>query len=403
MPVSAAPFPSQVLCDPFHTSPTVISSAPVSSPLHVTHEIQAPPLTDIGVHVPTKAKQSRSLAFPSPDDRPLKRAKTTVPVGMSKTAAWKRKTLDKIEDGTWVLDTGKWETYKSKLENLDRHFEAYPEPRLVRYVKHSSCGSWVLMSVPYDIGRFKSHVKSCSYSTAPGGMRTLDSYGVCVRPMNSRSPSLSIPSASSSPLRTDLPCPGITEKDDIRIAQYMKRTPMNTAGGSNIQGIAKELFSDQYKDLSKKAKDIVRQKQEQTCSWSNDHIRKSIHAIGKNPCDSKARLAKDGSLMPCNQCLALLTLRSFRNAISKPCVENENRVFMPHVYQSPDVGIIWNLGIFDLLDGVRTTSLLTQCSTHNLSRTASHLHNPCLPLSYSIPDRFSFRLHNLPMERSRVF
>ena len=365
MPVSTAPFPSQVSCDPFHTSPTVISSAPVPSPLHVAYEIQAPPLTDIGMHVPTKVKQSCSLAFPSPDDRPLKWAKTTVPVSMSKMAAWKHKTLDQIEDRTWVLDTSKWKTYKSKLENIDRHFEAYPEPWLVCYVKHSSYGSWVLMSVPYDIGSFKSHVKSCSYSTAPGGMRTLDSYGICICPMNSRSPSLSIPSASSSPLCTDLPCPGITEKDNIQIAQYIKHTPMNTTGGSNIQGISKELFSDQYKDLSKKVKDIVHQKQEQICSWSNDHIQKSIHAIGKNPCNSKAHLAKDGSLMPCNQCLALLTLCSFQNAISKLCVENENWVFTPYVYQSSDVGIIWNLGIFNLLDGMHTTSLLTQCSTHN--------------------------------------
>ena len=228
-PVSPAPFPSQVSCAPFHTLPTIISIAPVPS--------------RVGMHVPTKAKQSRSLAFPSPDDRPLKRAKTTAPVGTSKTAAWKRKTLDKMWKGTWVLDTDKWEAYKSKLEELDCHFEAYPEPQLVRYVKHSDCGSWFLMSVPYDVGRFKSHVKSCTYSTAPGGMRTLDSYGVCIRPMNlmnsqSPSPSPSMSSASSSPPCTDLACPGITEKNDIRIAQYMKCAKVYSAGGGNIQDVA---------------------------------------------------------------------------------------------------------------------------------------------------------------------
>ena len=264
MSISSAPFSSQVVtsCNPFHTSPTIISSAPVPSPLHVTPEIQASPLTDVDMHVPTKAKQSRSLAFPSPDDRPLKRAKTTAPVGMSKTAAWKHKALDQIDDGTWVRDTKRWETYKTKLEQLDGHFEVPDEPRLARYVKHSRCGSWLLMSNPYDIGRFKYHVNKCSYSTASGGMRTLDSYGVIVRPMDTRSPSPSIPLTFSSPPHTNLPCPGITEKDDIRIAQYMKRTTAYSAGGSNIQDIAKELFSAKFRDLSQKAKDIVRQKQE---------------------------------------------------------------------------------------------------------------------------------------------
>jgi hypothetical protein len=142
----------------------------------------------------------------------------------------------------------------------------------------------------------------------------------------------------------------------------MKRTPVNSAGGGNIHDIAKELFGDHFRNLSKGAKDIVRQKQLQTHSWSNDHIRKSIHAIGKNPCNGKGCLAKDGTLMPCNQCLALLTLRAFRNAISRECVENENRVFTPHVFQSPDVGRIYSLGLYELLDGVRTTCILTQRS-----------------------------------------
>jgi hypothetical protein len=118
----------------------------------------------------------------------------------------------------------------------------------------------------------------------------------------------------------------------------MKRTPVNRAGGDDIRDIAKELFSDEFKNLGQTQKDIVRQKQLQTHAWSNDHIRKSVHAIGKNPCDGKARLANDGGLMPCNQCIALLTLRAFRNAISRKCVENENRVFTPHIFKSPRFG-----------------------------------------------------------------
>jgi len=329
--------------------------------------IQALPFT--GMNVPAKLKRSRSVAFPvaslEDSDGERKRSKTNAPVGMSKQAGWKRRTLDKIAKGTWVRNAKKWADYKSKLLELDEHFEVLDNPRFPRNVKHSRCGSWFVMTVPYNVDRFKAHVDKCSYSTAPGGMKTLDSYGVCVRPLNAPSPSPSIPSKSPSPSDTNLPCLGITEKDDARIPQYIKRTPMHSAGGDNIFDIAKELFADDYKNLSSKKKDIVRQKQIQTRLWSNDHIRKSIHAIGENACDGNALLAKDGSLMPCNQCLALLNLRAFRNAISQKGCENENRGFIPHVYQSPDVGRIFSLGLYELLDGVRTISIFTQHPTHS--------------------------------------
>jgi len=360
MPVSLVALSSQASCNPFHSSQTTISSTPSPSQLPVTHEIKASHSTDVGACVPSKAKQSCSLSFPSSDNRPSKRAKTNAPVSTGRRATWKCEALEKIDNGTWVRDTKKWDRYITKLKALNAPFEVSDEPRYARSVKHIQCGSWILMSVPYDVTRFKSHIKMCSYSTASGGMRTLDSYGILVCPMDTQSPLPSIPSTSSSPSHTNLPCPGITEKNDIRITQYMKHTPSKGGGGINIQDIAKELFSDLFKNLSQKDKDIMRQKQEQTCSWSNDHIRKSVHAIGKDPCDGKACLDNDRSLKPCNQCLALLALRSFQNAISRPCVENENRVFTPHIFQSPDVGRIFSLGLYELLDGVRATTILTQ-------------------------------------------
>jgi hypothetical protein len=340
--------------------------------------------TDDGVCAPTKAKRSRSLAFPSKkkprgqaeNNAPKKGApkkdapkkdvpKKDAPVGMSKQAVWKRSVLEEMKDKNWVPDPKKWATYKAKLVNLDRHVEVPDNPRFARYVKHSSCGSWIIMSLPYDIERFKSHVKSCSFSTTSGGMKTIDSYCVHVRPINAQTLPPSVPSTSSPPSPTNLPCLGITEKDDPRIAQYMKRTPVNSAGGDNIQDIAKELFASDFKNLNQEKKDIVRQKQLQTHSWSNDHIRKSVHAIGKNACDGKARMAEDGSLMPCSQCLALLASKAFRNAISRKCCENENRGFTPHIFQSSDVGRIYSLGLYELLDGVCITSILIRCSTRN--------------------------------------
>jgi len=352
-PISPVPSP---LCITHDITPTPLPTINSSVSNHPCPKVQAPHLRSIGVHVPAKAKRSHLLAFPSPNDKACKRAITNMPVGMSKQAVSKRKILDEVKNGTWVPDPKKWAKYRTELAELDSNFEVPNDPCLARSVKHSPCGSWLTMSLPYNVARFRAHTESCKYSTASGGMKTLHGYGIIVRPINTKP---LLPSISSTSSPTDLPCLGITEKEDIQITQYMKRTPVNSAGGTNIHGIAKELFADDFKNLGHKEKDIVRQKQLQTHLWSNHPARKSIHAIGKNPCNGKAHLARDGSLMPCNQCLALLTLHAFRNAISQKSGENGNRRYTPHTFQSPYIGRMYSLGLYELLDGVRTTSIFS--------------------------------------------
>ena len=237
--------------------------------------------------------------------------------------------------------------FKSKLSKLDPHFEvSETDPTLARSAKHSRCGAWILMAAPYDTERFKAHVKCCSYSTAAGGMATLDKF---VLKSKGARPSESSP----SPPHVALPCPGLTEKDDPRIAQYIKRTPVNSAGGKDIQEIAMDLYSDEFKNLTSSKKDIVRQKQIQTHSWSVDRMRKSVHAIGKSPCNGNSQRAKDGTLEPCIQCLALLSLRAFRNAVSREPPKDENRVYVPHTFQPAEVGKLYGMGFNSLIDGVR--------------------------------------------------
>jgi hypothetical protein len=315
--------------------------------------------------VPPAAKRSRALAFPCVDDKARKRVKSDAPVGKSKQAASKRRVLLQIQDGSFSLEKNRWEEYKCKLAELDPQFEVCDsDPRLVRSVKHSRCGSWILMRAPYHTDRFKAHVKSCSYSTAGGRMNTLAAYGVTVCPLSAFSPSVppsapspsaSIPSTSSS--SSSLPCLGLTEKDDRRIAQYFERTCVNSAGGVGIHGIAKELFSEEFKNLTPERKDMVRQKQMQTHTWALDHQRKAVHAIGQNACEGTAILGSDGTLIPCNHCLDLLGNRAFRNAIDREPPHDDYRMFVPHVFQPAEIGKMYRLGLYELLDGVRTMVL----------------------------------------------
>ncbi|KAI0291530.1 hypothetical protein BC826DRAFT_875479, partial [Russula brevipes] len=148
-----------------------------------------------------------------------------------------------------------------------------------------------------------------------------------------------------------------------RIKQYVKRTSATSAGGINIHAIAKDLFRDDFKNLSAKKKGLVHQKQLQTHTWSVDSMRMSIHAIRTNPCSGNAQRGADGALRPCNQCLALLSQRAFRNAISREPPKNENRVYIPHTYQPAEVGKMYKFRLNNLIDGVRPTSSHTESLT----------------------------------------
>ena len=314
------------------------------------------PLTPSCV-LPAKAKRPRNRTYPVA--RPHKHKEISKPVGTSKQAVSKHKGNECIRNGTFVHDPKRWEEYKRKISVLDPHFEVSEDPRLACRVKHSACGSWFVMSAPYDKERFKKHVVSCSYSTS-GGMKSLESFGITVLPASALSSSSSPPppSLASSPDSTSttssLPCPGLTEKDDAYISQYLSRTSVVSAGGEDLHSVARSLFSDEYKNLSSEKKELVRLKQKRTHTWTIDHLMKTIHAIGKVPCDGNANLASDGSVRSCSACQALLTSRAFKNAISRKPVLNKNRAYIPHIYQPAIIGKFYSLGFNDLVNGVST-------------------------------------------------
>jgi hypothetical protein len=63
-------------------------------------------------------------------------------------------------------------------------------------------------------------------------------------------------------------------------------------------------------------------------------------------------MAEDGKLLPCDQCLKLLSLHRFRNAISRKPPKDENRVYIPYHIQPAKIGKMYGLGFSGLIDGV---------------------------------------------------
>jgi hypothetical protein len=319
--------------------------------------------------LPAKAKRPRNLAYPQvPTAHPQgqkprqKQIGKPVQVGVTKQAVAKREANERVHNGTFLHNPKKWEEYKRKLAELDPNFEVSEDPRLVRQVKHSVCGGWFTMAAPYEKERFKKHIGSCSYSSGGGSMKSLESFGVMVLSARSLSSSSSPSPPSSAPSPPDststttsaLPCPGLTEKDGASISQYFSRTSVVSAGGEDLHSVARSLFSDEFKNLSPENKELVRLKQKQTHTWSIDHLMKTIHAIGKSPCEGNADIASDGSVTACRECRALLTSRAFKKAISRKPAPDKNRSYIPHIYQLLVIGKFYSLGFNDLINGVST-------------------------------------------------
>ena len=313
--------------------------------------------------IPAKMKRPRTLAYPPAHPQTPKQI--SKPVGTSRQAVAKHKANERVLKGTFVHNPMRWEEYKRKLAELDPNFEVSEDPKLVRQVKHSVCGGWFVMAAPYDKERFKKHISSCSYSSG-GSMKSLECFGVMVLSASAMSSSSSFPSSapspspssapSSSPSSTSctgfLPCPGLTERDDPSISQYLSRTSVTSAGGEDLHSVARSLFANDFKNLSLEKKELVRLKQKQTHKWSVDHLMKTIHAIGKVPCDRNANTASDGSIRSCKACEALLTSRAFKKAISRKPAPDKNRAYIPHIYQPAVIGKMYSLGFNDLIEDV---------------------------------------------------
>jgi hypothetical protein len=124
---------------------------------------------------------------------------------------------------------------------------------------------------------------------------------------------------------------------------------VTSAGSEDLHSVARSLFADEFKNLSLEKKELVWLKQKQTHKWSIDHIMKTIHAIGKVPCDGNANMASNGSVRARRACQVLLMSHAFKKAISRKPAPNKNRAYVPHIYQPACYGRL--AVVSDLDDG----------------------------------------------------
>ncbi|KAJ7586218.1 hypothetical protein C8J56DRAFT_1052590 [Mycena floridula] len=257
--------------------------------------------------------------------------------GKSKSAYHSRKHRQSVKDNTFVTDAAKLQRFTLKIKKLDPNAEIESAVS----VRHLRCGKALQMKEPYNTYNFKKHHEGCkgpNKGRTGGGMPTLFTM---FRPQSAKAGPSSRPTAvvdsdsdsesesdSKSDSDCDLPCTGLTKKDDARIGVYIKRTMAPGGGGPDVQKLAIILFQKPYHQLSAARKDAVHSAKRNENRWRNDHISESVFS---KSCSGKCQKIKVPGqktvILPCDHCQSVYRLRRFKNAISIPMPPLENYKF----------------------------------------------------------------------------
>ena len=143
--------------------------------------------------------------------------------GTSRSAMASRIRRQRFQEGTLRIEEWRFEDWKKKVLKDDPKATFDPKDRF--RPRHSSCGKYVRMKEPCNIGRWNDHIKACreKKSKKPaGGMPTLFQMGWAKgtgKKKKEVSQDDDLKSESECELEV-VPCPGITGSDDPRVLQY---------------------------------------------------------------------------------------------------------------------------------------------------------------------------------------
>lgn len=243
-------------------------------------------------------------------------------VGVSKSAQNARKMREAHLSGTLVLKDPLLENFKEKIRVFDRNAEFKPLQLLVR---HSKCGHWFKMRAAYSVTNFELHLPKCT------GDNTILRY--CKRTDTQQEPHTS---------SREVPCPGLSSRDDARIKTYLSRPTALGGGGRSKVHMALERFDTTYGELSPQDKREVDRLYEETWKWVIKHRYRTIHSTS---CAKVVRIAATngegkGRAHLCTPCLSLLHDKHFDLALNVPEPLPSNFKHANTGYKNEELGII---------------------------------------------------------------
>ena len=298
---------------------------------------------------------------------------------LSRSAEASRKLRESLKSGTFVVDEGKRERFEGKCRGLDGHAKfSYKGSWQVR---HSKCSKWVTMREPYELVRFKDHVKGCKQMEEKGRNGTIDLFFkprakesrttttkmaqpsaqkqivVGAKPAKLREtlikPNRRLPSISF--VSKERPCLGLGKDRDERINTYISRVIVEGAGSRSDAHVTKMLFSDgvKYSELDNNSKRYVTATQVHLQKWK---ISYTLGAVFSADCEGMVTVTDEAHSPTCNRCLDILKLDAFKKALSVQPPPLDNLKFTPHRHRNAATNLGMSLakieGLSNLLEKV---------------------------------------------------
>jgi len=274
----------------------------------------------------------------------------TASFALRKAAASGILKINKNRQGNW----------QAKIRKADQ--EAEFESDNVSKTRCSLCREWVLAKEPYDSTRFKKHAKKCKEKCkekqVKGRTPNILSMGWFTKSKNSEKSSKQRERGGGSAEEDDdeeitrptVPCPGLTEVNDPRVKQYLKRTGAAGGGGRSLPVIAKELFGKLFSKLQKtNSKKTVVNQQIHEWTWRNDHAHLCVFSTA---CEKAVIDRSPKPPLPCSECSHVLRSRQFRNIIHRSIPSDKNARFINHRFRNPLLGALYAkiVGVRELVE-----------------------------------------------------
>ena len=272
--------------------------------------------------------------------------------GSSKSAVASRVLRQQLKEGSFEVVDDKYQRWKKKI--LDGDGEAKFDKDNICKVRHSICGTVVTVKEPYNSVRWKDHLEKCKAKMKgkkPLKSPSLFAMGWAVKSAKKVKKVDTVDIGEKLQVG-QVPCPGITESDNPKVVQYLRRTGALGGGGRPLPVIAKELFNKLFSKLKLKSnRNKVVDTQMHEWKWRNDHENLRVHSTS---CQKKVadRSAAAKRPKPCPDCVNVLRSKAFKNAIHRPIPPDKKFIFVNHRFRNKLLGKIYacTIGVKEIVE-----------------------------------------------------
>ena len=270
-------------------------------------------------------------------------------MGTSKSAKATFVTRKSLREGTFKIKKNALNKWRQNILSDDPYAEFDPL-KDIRAVRHSGCGSFFIVKEPFDLTRWRSHLKACNKKPRKKAVATQSLFAMGFTSKNTTATAMSMSGIGRSSKEPSMkPCPGISELDNAQVHAYLHRTAVPGGGGQRIDAIAKDLFKKTFGKLSKARKEEVMTAQVHGHRWKNDHQR--LHVFSTS-CQQSTPDRTPNRALPCESCQAVFKSREFKTAIQKPTPQAKNQIYTNNQFRNKLLGEIYGrtIGLKDIIE-----------------------------------------------------